>query len=77
MSISSLGANLIRSETVNGTTEQIWETSSLREEGAIQKVKATARIKGLTNITVNNVREVGSGRLPGQTVFRITIEAPR
>lgn len=77
MSLSNIGTNLIRSETINGITEQVWEVPAFREQGAIRKARAGGEIKGLADITVQNVEEVGSGKIPGQSLFRVTIEAPR
>lgn len=74
---TNITGNLVQSETVDGNTEQIWEIPAFREQGAIRKARLNAELKGITNITVLNVREIDSSRIPGQTVFRVTIEAPR
>lgn len=77
MSISNIGGSLVKSESRNGITEQIWEIPAINESAATRKAKTAGSIKGLENIEILNVREIGSGRLPGRTIFRIDLEATR
>ena len=44
---------------------------------ARQRAKANARIKGLSNFTLSNVEEAGSGDIPGQTLYDVVVESDR
>lgn len=70
-------SDLVRSEIIDGKQEQVWEISAIREQAAIRKARARTTLKGFENITVLKVTNVGDARLPGQSVFRITLQSPR
>lgn len=73
----SVTGELVRSEIVDGAQEQIWEVPAFREAGAVRVARVNSRFKGLQNINVLNIEQIGTGRLPGQKIFRVTVEASR
>lgn len=73
----SVTGTLIRSVIEDETEVMEWEIPAFSQRGAIGRARANARIKGMSNITVESSQEVGQGDIPGQSFYRVEVSSPR
>jgi len=64
---------LVSNEVKNGRQVTVYDIPALAESTARVRARSNARLKGFSGSTISSVENVGSGSIPGQKVFRVTI----
>lgn len=77
MSASRIFGSVVESTLVDDQQEIVFRVPAFSETLARRRATRNARIKGVENPEVEEVEEVGSGTLPGQTIFLITVRGER
>ena len=59
----------------SGSTQVIdFKTPAFTARGAKRRAKNGGRIKGLGSPSVVEMKELGKGSIPGQKIYRVTVE---
>lgn len=75
--MSTVFAELISSSIEDGATVMEVRVPALSATVAKQRARAFVRGKGIESSGVRDVNKIGSGTLPGQTVYKVSVEGKR
>lgn len=61
----------------DGKDVTIFRIPAFSKTGARRRAKTNSRIKGIENFSLGEAERVGSGDLPGQGIYDVTVTSPR
>lgn len=60
----------------NGQQHTVFSIPAFSKTGAKRRAKINARIKGINSFSVGSISTIGSGSVPGATVYEVDIVSP-